>query len=43
MGMRAIKVIDKMENVNERPIRVAKITDAGVYTMKQKPMIPKKK
>ena len=35
MGMRILKIIDKTQTVNERPVEVAKIVDAGVYTTKR--------
>lgn len=39
--MRILKIIDKSQSVNEKPISVAKIVSAGIYTMKKE--IPSKK
>ena len=34
-GMRAFRLIDKIECVNERPISSIKIIDAGIFTIKK--------
>ena len=42
-GMRVIKVIDKMDTVNEKPVKVAKIKSAGTYSLKKDISLPVKK
>jgi len=34
-GMRIIKIIDKLQCVNERPTSQVRIVDGGVYTLKK--------
>lgn len=34
-GMRVLKILEKSDCVNERPVVAAKITDCGVYSLKQ--------
>jgi hypothetical protein len=34
--MRALKLIEKLNHVNERPVKSAKITGTGNYTLSKK-------
>jgi cyclophilin family peptidyl-prolyl cis-trans isomerase len=42
-GMRALKMIEKSEQVNERPVQAALVTAAGDYSVSKKLDIKAKK